>query len=435
MFSELGIPVKVYGDYLLETDRKEIEAIVRDTADADIPRARWRGIAIGEHALAGALRFFGRGSLDGELHANAVARRYLHAALLTAVILDRFLSVHRYDVAVFHHGIYVPQGVVGDVCRMHNVRVVNWHPAYRDRTYLFSHGDTYHRTMIAEPQGDWGSTDWDGQRERRVMDYLESRCTGGDDWISFQRHDGLLSNTLTELGIDPRRPVVGLLTNVMWDARLHFRANSFELMLDWLLFTIDYFSRRPDVQLLIRVHPAEVLGTVPSRQRAEEEIGARWPELPQNIRVVGPDSPINTYSLMRACDTVLVYGTKMAIELPCWGIPVIVAGEAWARGKGFTTDVSSPEEYEQVLDTLPRGKPLEDETVQRARQYAYHIFFRRMIPVKFARRFPYLVPFAYDVRSLSDLALTIDHGLDTICDGILYGRSFIFSEERAGSGQ
>lgn len=427
MFGELDVPVRTYGEYLSSADRQEIGALVEATLDADIPRVSWKGVPVGEHAVAGALRFYGRGSLDGEPFGSDVARQYLRAAMYTAAVISRLLSEHRYDVAVFHHGIYVPQGAVGDVCRQRGVRVVNWSPAYRDRSYLFSHGDSYHKTMIEEPTEQWSRFEWSKEKAAKLLAYLESRRSGGNDWISFQRQgEGEAAKLLKELQIAPTRPVVGLLTNVMWDAQLHFRANAFASMLDWLLFTIDHFSRRPDVELIIRVHPAEVLGTVKSRQRVEEEIRSRWRELPANIHVVGPDDPKNTYTLMGACDTVLVYGTKMAIELPCWGIPVVIAGEAWARGKGFTTDVSSAAEYEAILSHLPSGRRLADEIVERARVYAYHLFFRRMIPVKFARKHRYLVPFAYEVSSLAALAPGADPGLDAICDGILSGSPFVF---------
>ncbi len=426
MFLELGVVVRRYGTFLDAEERKTLDALVQCVADDDIAGFAWRDIAVGEHALAGALRFFGRGTISAEPFGYGVARQYLRAALYTAAALDHMLTQYEYDVAVFHHGIYVPQGVVGDVCRMHGVRVVNWNPAYRDRTYLFSHGDSYHKTMINEPLDVCFGYDWNEAKDTALMAYLESRRVGSNDWISFQRQDpGDVAEILGELGIAPNRPIVGVLTNVMWDAQLHFKANAFRSMLEWLIFTIEHFSTRTDVDLLIRVHPAEVLGTVPSRQRVMDEIRARWPVLPAHIHIVAPDDPKNTYTLMSACDTVLVYGTKMSIELPCWGIPVVVAGEAWVRGKGFTMDVSTLEEYESILTSLPRMQRLSKSKIESAKRYAYHIFFRRMIPVNFARKNRYLVPFAYKVNSLDDLATGADPGLDVICDGILSGTPFL----------
>lgn len=429
MFSELGIIVRRYGTFLPSAEKQVLDAIVDRIGDEKITEFTWRGITVGEHAVSGALRFFGRGSISGESFGHGVARQYLRAALYTAAALDRMLTQFKYDVVIFHHGIYVPQGIVGDVCRLHGIRVVNWNPAYRECTFLFSHGDTYHKTMIEEPSDVCFGYEWNEAKEFDLMAYLESRRSGSNDWISFQRQPhGEAAKLLSELGIASNRPIIGVLTNVMWDAQLHFKANAFRSMLEWIFFTIEHFSRRKDVEVLIRIHPAEVLGTVPSRQRVLEEIQSRWPTLPAHIHIVSPDDPKNTYTLMSACDTVLVYGTKMSIELPCWGIPVVVAGEAWVRGKGFTTDVSSPEEYQHILSSLPMRERLSKEKIQMARRYAHHIFHRRMIPVKFAKKNHSLVPFAYKVNSLEELAVGVDPGLDIICDGILSGSLFLANQ-------
>lgn len=429
MFSELGIVVRRYSAFLCSEEKQALDALVDRAEDEKIGEFIWKGIPVGEHAIAGTLRFFGRGTISGASFGYGIARQYLRAALYTAAALDRMLSQYKYDVVVFHHGIYVPQGVVGDVCRMHGIRVVNWNPAYRDRTFLFSHGDSYHKTMIEEPLDACFGYEWNDAREFALMTYLESRRSGSNDWISFQKQShGEAEKLLRELGIASNRPIIGVLTNVVWDAQLHFKANAFQSILEWIFFTIEHFLRREDVEVLIRIHPAEVLGTVPSRQRVLDEIQARWPTLPAHIHIVPPDDPKDTYVLMGACDTVLVYGTKMSIELPCWGIPVVVAGEAWSRGKGFTTDVSSLDEYQLTLSSLPMGRRLSKYKVEMAKKYAYHLFYRRMIPVKFAKKNRHLVPFSYAVNSLDELAVGADFGLDVICDGIITGSPFLVNQ-------
>ena len=74
----------------------------------------------------------------------------------------------------------------------------------------------------------------------------------------------------------------------------------------------------------------------------------------------------------------------MGVELTSVGLPVIVAGEAWIRNKGLTHDASSPEEYFQhprPAAVSPSG--LGPAQLARARRYAYHFFFNRMIPLPF----------------------------------------------------
>ena len=112
------------------------------------------------------------------------------------------------------------------------------------------------------------------------MQYLSSRREGLFDWIVFHRPKRQDQQEIaSRLGLDPGKPVIGLLTNVTWDAQLHYPANAFPNMLEWLVQTCEYFATRPDLQLLIRVHPAEISGFPPSRQPILAELRKRIPRL------------------------------------------------------------------------------------------------------------------------------------------------------------
>ena len=424
-YDALGLPVHHLGDQLEVSDVLEIKAEVEamDVARLEDPAAAAES-AVVEHARAGALRYFGRGDLRDESRGQAVLRLYLRAALATERSVQRLLEREEYDVAVFHHGIYVPQGIVGEVCRAQGVRVVNSNPAYRKQTLIFSHGDSYHKTMLSEPVSRWADEELGHRRESVLDDYLRSRRTGEGDWIHFNTApDEAAASVYAETGLDPAKPIVGLLSNVVWDAQLHYGSNAFPGMVDWVRHTIDAFGRRDDVQLLIRVHPAEVTGAVPSRQPLLAEIQSMFPQLPANVAVVPPESKLSTYVAMDLCDSVLIYNTKTGIELSAVGIPVVVAGEAWIRGKGFSTDVTSVAEYDAVLKELPRGQRMAPEEVERARRYAYHFFFRRMISLSLIES-PAQFQFDLSVDNLEQLMPGATPGLDTICDGILLGSPF-----------
>ena len=432
MYSTLGLPIVRLGDCITPEESERAAEVAASIRAADIPGFRDDGLAIGEHALAGALRFYARGTLQGGASED-VLRRYLHAALLTACGSRRLLA-QGFEAACFNHGIYVPHGIIGEAARRAQVRVVNWNPAYRRQTFIFSHGDTYHHTLMDEPADGWENLPWSAEREAEVMAYLRSRWQGSGDWISFNRNPEEGKAAIAEaVGIDFSKPTVGLLTNVIWDAQLHYRANAFPNMVDWLMRSIAYFQRRTDLQLLIRVHPAEVTGAVPSRQPVIDEIRARFPTLPANVFVIPPDSPISTYVTMLQCNAVVIYGTKTGVELTSEGVPTIVCGEAWIRNKGVTADANSPEEYYALLDRLPGPGRLAPETIARARKYAYHFFFRRMIPVAAVAPTTGLAarqaPFRIDVSSLDQLEPGRDPGLDVICDGILRGTPFVYAAE------
>lgn len=425
----LDIPTHSFSALLTEQDRADARALATRAGIADVSGLTLDGLQVGEHALAGTLRYFARATLGGEEHELVILQRYVEAAALTVRAAQRLLRREQYDVAVFHHGIYVPQGLLGEVCRAEGVRVVNWNPGYRSRTFVFSHEDTYHHTLMDEPTSVWEKLGWDEERERQLLDYLGSRWTGARDWIFFHREPQQDVTAIErEVGIDfSARPTVGLLTNVMWDAQLHYPANAFPSMLDWVMESVHWFASRPALQLLIRVHPAEVTGWLPSRQQVVDEIRREFPELPENIYVVGPDSQVSTYAAMLQCDSVIIFGTKTGVELTSLGIPVIVAGEAWIRGKGVTRDVTSLESYAEILEALPVGHRMSEEQTRRARQYAYHFFFRRMIPLEFMEPSGVSIPvYRAAVDDLAQLAPGVSVGLDVVCAGITEGAPFVF---------
>ena len=435
LYRKLGVTVHRYGALLSPEETGRARALAASTPAAEIPGFRVDGAAVGEHALAGALRYFARGTLGDTPEEEAVLRRYFQAALITRDATHNLFGAHRFESACFNHGIYVPQGIIGEVARQRGVRVVNWNPGYRKKCFIFSHGDTYHHTLMTEPTSTWESVEWTPRLERKTVDYLQSRWQGSRDWIRFLHKDAEedLGAISAELGIDLSKPTIGMLTNVIWDAQLHYPANAFENMVDWALQTVRYFAGRPELQLVIRVHPAEITGTLPSRQLMADEIRAAFPQLPPNVFLIGPESRISTYAVMEQCNAVIIYGTKTGVELTSSGKPVIVAGEAWIRNKGISLDVTSPAGYVRVLDRLPLAGPMDDASRQRARKYAFHFFFRRMIPLAAVEPAKYLKPYRIAAASLGELLPGCDPGLDVICDGILAGSEFVYRAELDGA--
>lgn len=429
-YKSTGLPISYFSDFISEIEKESMRELALQVPLSVIRSFKYEGKALGEHAFAGALRFFACGYLPETAEAENILRRYFEAALITNTVMCRVLEEHQPDVALFHHGIYVPQGIIGEVCRNQGVRVVNWQVGYRKKCFIFSHQETYHHTLINEPISNWEDISWNEHLDAETTSYLKSRWYGSNDWIWFHDQPKHEAKAIAkETGIDFSKPTITLLTNVFWDAQLHFKANAFNDMLDWLLKTIDYFSHRPDLQLAIRIHPAEVRGAIPSRQPLMAEIEKAFPELPENVYLIPPESQVSTYVLCENSDSVIIFGTKTGVELTAMSIPVIVAGEAWIRNKGITLDATSPDGYFALLNSLPLNKRLSLEKTERAKKYAFHFFFRRFVPINFMEPSADGVPYKVDIKGLGELMPGRDVGLDVVCSGILEGSEFIFPAE------
>lgn len=430
LFEPLGLDIFYLSDFITSIDQNDTTFKSTNLTIEQIKDFHEGNVSIGEHAYAGTLRYFGTGDLSREPLGEEVLRKYFDASLLVSRALLKLLSNYKFDVGCFNHGIYSPQGVVGEVLRSEKIRVVNWNVAYRKKCFIFSHEDTYHHTLMNEPVNLWENMRWSSSDRKKIKEYLDSRKTGKNDWIWFHENPTEeIQKIKAQLDLDELKPIIGMLTNVMWDAQLHYPANCFPNMLSWALETIEYFAKRPDLQLLIRIHPAEIRGTMTSRQPLLREILDVYPSLPPNIRIIPPESNISSYAAMGLCDSVIIFGTKMGVELSAVGIPVITAGEAWVRNKAITEDPVTRNEYFKLLDRLPIEKKLSKDKVDRGLKYAFHFFFRRMIPIKCFESSNAWPPYKLDINALEDLMPGKDEGLDLICNGIIDGSPFIYKAE------
>lgn len=185
-----------------------------------------------------------------------------------------------------------------------------------------------------------------------------------------------------ELGLD-ERPVVLLATNVLGDSLTLGREIFTQSMEEWLERTLQYFAGKPEVQLVIRIHPGEVLI---HGQSMLDVINRVLPILPEHIHVIRPEEKVNTYDLIAAADLGLVYTTTVGLEMAMSGIPVIVVGDTHYRGKGFTLDPLSWVKFYKMMKAVfedPDSQRLTKEQIELSWAYAYRFFF------DFPRPFPW----------------------------------------------
>src|SRR6185436_10735106 len=149
-----------------------------------------------------------------------------------------------------------------------------------------------------------------------------------------------------------------------------------ESMSEWITRTVQYFAKRSDLQLVVRIHPGEKI--VPQAKSMGTVVREALPEIPSHIHLIGALDSVNTYDLIEIANLGLAYTTTVGVETAMNGIPVIACGDTHYRGRGFTIDPNSWDEYlaalQTVLSDLP-GHRLSEEQTARAWKYGYLFFF------------------------------------------------------------
>jgi hypothetical protein len=294
-----------------------------------------------------------------------------------------YFKKNRPDVVVVPNGMIQEYAAVYETARFLGIPAVTYEfGEHNQRTWLGQDRLVIHH-ITDELWAARKDRKLDVEQRKWLENFLAGRqgLTMGDDfahlWQKASPEGG--AKVRAALGLDDR-PVVLLPTNVLGDSATLGLTVFSKSMTEWLQRVIRFLADRPEVQVVVRIHPAETWTVGPSVAKIIHDV---LPELPSNIHLVGSKEKVNTYDLMEIADLALVYTTTAGLEMATRGIPVVVSGRAHYRKKGFTLDADTWDEYFSILDRaladLP-GHRLTAEQIERAWNYAYCYFAEYPLP-------------------------------------------------------
>lgn len=336
-----------------------------------------------------------------------------------------WMRTNKPDVVLIPNGLILEMGIVFRVARHLGIDAVTYEfNDQREQIWIAQNSSIMRQETdyLVEARCSQPMTD---EMFERVAD-LENARRGARVWGKSKRLWQYVSSqgaaeTRKQLRLDDR-PVVMLAANVLGDSLTLGRDIFASSMTEWITKTVQYFAKRTDVQLVIRVHPGERL--VPQAKSMGTVVKEALPEIPSHIHVIGALDPINTYDLIEIADVGLAYTTTVGLETAMNGRPVISCGQTHYRGRGITLDPSTWDEYyamlENVLSDVPAHQ-LNEKQIEFAWNYAYRFFFEYPHP------FPWrLMNFWDDLEIWTLDKVLSDEGMAQFKDtfGFLVGEPF-----------
>ena len=283
------------------------------------------------------------------------------------------------DVVIIPNGSILEFGSVYQVARYLDLQTITYEfGEQRDRMWIAQNSEVMHQRTDDLWDARKGMEITSAELER--VKTLYAARQKADLWNNFSRQwQGVPAaggeQVRKQLNLDDR-PVILLATNVIGDSLTLGRQVFSDSMTEWLRKTIDHFSRQPDAQLVVRIHPGELVTKGPS---VADIVHQAFPAgTPENIQLVPAEAEINTYDLIEIADLGLVYTTTVGMEMAMSGIPVVVIGQTHYRDKGFTLDPDSWNAFFELLSDFadnPARVRLSTEQVNLAWEYAYRFFF------------------------------------------------------------
>lgn len=422
----LGHRVVPLSRFLTDERANELWAGARAMSAAELLGATHLGARVGRDVFSSTLRYFRAGGFDpDDARTMAMAREYGGAALVMTEVAANALRELGADRVFSSHGIYASWGPWAGAARAlgvpHAAYTAGWR---RDTLIVGEDGAPPHRCDdLWERVRDLPLT---GEQESRLSAYLATRETNAEEFYRyFDRVERDIAGLEERLGIagSTWRRRLCLFPNVAFDAADMDARGAFADMHDWLAQTIAHVAGRPDVLLLVKVHPAErrFLETTPQEWTVPAVLARRVGTLPANVSLIDADDAISNFALYSWIDGGLVNTSTVGMELALQGVPALATGAgAHYERAGVVTGARSRAEYLSLLDRMlddPAALRPDPET---ARRYAYAFFFRQapaFEPIEVAG----WDPVGLRIDELADLAPGRFAGVDALCRTILEG--------------
>jgi hypothetical protein len=395
--------------------------LVRACPDEELTRFEYQGFRVGEWLGSSVASFLRSDSHGMDPEVIEARRRYLISGLVALIGSRRWLDTLQPDILVVISGRHIFWRAAREIAQARGIKVVS-------REMFIESFDCHVYAVNSSCEDPALPKAWAEAREIPLTPeqetLLDENLRGLPGYARQVAYDPVLEARpaviRTELNLSPDRRLLVLFTNVSWDLFVAERDFAFDGQMEWITATFDFLRRHPELDLVVRAHPAEVVPKFQTRGRIIQQIEERLGPVPSNVRLIRPESTISSDTLRAMASLNLVYCSSVGMEAVIAGQPVLICGNPYYARKGFTINVDSPAQYDRLLEEHAAGKPLQQppRSGELARRFLYLFKFRygiRMGLTSDSNRTTTL-----KIQHLSELDPGRSFPLDTACDGILH---------------
>lgn len=343
--------------------------------DVPLDQTHYGGMNIARFAMASTRKITQKYTIDLETSPD----RDVYANMLrsSAFLVDLYSELYEdrdFNAVLAPSPLYFNGGIPLALAQEANVPAYGYGVGYRDETLAFHRNDhelTLRYNFEDELVSEGLQTTLTSDQLAEIDMIIEGRKTGESTRVHYSSSDSISPS--------PSNNKIGVFTNLLWDGSFRGFDRPYMDAFEWLFDTIDTLSQT-DATFIVKTHPAEtLLGT---NESVYERIRDEYEQFPENMRLLEPDTDVDTYDLLAELDAGVVYTSTVGLEMAYMGIPVLVGGDPHYCGHGFTFDPVEKDAYRQSLQHILN---LEMNEIRQngAKRYAYHLFVSKHIPFPF----------------------------------------------------
>lgn len=408
--------------FIAEDDYQNIKQHIEKLSMPEVLSYERNGINFGQYVSDIARNNENIGNIELLKDKNICRVHLINFLLLEKAYLNIFDS-NKIDRVFTNDTFYGMWGILQDIAKQKNIAVYSSWPVDKYSVcYNYNSPSMIRDFSVSWPAFSALSL---SPEDNKNLDNLLLRQEKGSDSLINTAVIG--KHQTDEISIDNfvsnSTPIALLCTNAIWDLAALNKSIVFEDMIQWTIKTIFWFSKNSEYKLIVKPHPAEKNPEIPQTQeQVVSQVLSYISPLPSNVLLLEPTSRIRVYDLYPYVQLGLVFTSSVGPEMAIRGIPCITVASSPYRGKGFTIDPTTENDYFEQLEKALKGHiPIEqDKQLDLAKKY--YLFLQKHVYLKMNLMEPYGTWQAYPkIKKTNELLPGKNKQFDYVVDMIVKG--------------
>jgi hypothetical protein len=301
---------------------------------------------------------------------------YLRNALITCLAGRKIFQEESPDRIVVYNALYGTNHIMCSLAEQRNIPFYSLHAGFNIKHRL-SELLIYNKLCpIINRNKSWPyflNQPISAASIHRASEHISELLEANSPWVYSIKSGALSENSLRQFfGIQKNQKVL-LATMSSADERYAamlvdgiepYTTPLFVTQIEWINFLIEFVKSKPELFLIIRVHPREFPNkreSVLSKQG--KLLQNAFENLPVNAKVNFPSDSISLHDLLKITDVGLNSTSSSGLELLIFGIPVVIydKGQFFSYGIELNSCGQTIIDYEkQIMSALDRGWSLDN---------------------------------------------------------------------------
>jgi hypothetical protein len=268
------------------------------------------------------------------------------------------------DLVIMSHGLYATWGAMRDYCKESGIDYITWGRIYFDKMLAIVKNSTINEGVSQL----YSTQNINHERERdKLVNSLRKRLsrqevlTDSVDYYSYMKNKSNNSKELLEEIKSNKKTIIAIYLSIPWDGTVYGANGEFKSQFHLIREIVDISKMHPEMLFVFRVHPRDD----ELREKAADQVRKLCDESVTNVMVIGAQSTLTSYDLMKIAHLNIIYCGTLALEIAYAGLPLILCGRNLVTSFAGVRTISKRKELEEVFKSdFEKYRPNADDVAR-----------------------------------------------------------------------